>query len=199
MKEAPRLIVTGLGRSGTSMAMQMLAAAGVPVTGKAPAYEVEAGLDPAVMASADFPPGAVKIIDLPRLSNRLPRGRSYQWIVTDRRMKREQAKSQIKFMAMFAELRVSTSKLDRLVASLANDAIATIHVLTERREPFLRLWFKDVLANPAIEAARLRGFLLGCGHDVGDTGEQAAASVVCPREPKCFKGFLEASMLGADQ
>ena len=40
MSAPPALLVAGLGRCGTSLMMQMLAAAGLPCVGEFPAYEV---------------------------------------------------------------------------------------------------------------------------------------------------------------
>lgn len=198
LSPAPRLMVTGLGRSGSSLIMQMIAAFGLPVTGEAPVYETDAGAAPELMGEPDFPDGAVKLLDLPRLRGRLPAGTAFRWIMADRRMKCEQAKSHRKFLATFAGIRMSSSKLDRLTMSLVRDAQATMAVIAQRREPVLRLWFEDVLLAPRVEAARLRGFLEACGYAVDDRGEEAAASVVRPRGPKCFNGFLELQ-LGKDK
>src|SRR5271163_1780808 len=86
----PPVVVTGFGRCGSSLVMQMLHAAGFPVTGEYPSFECEeyhfGGVAP--------PAGASKILNL---DCEAPPGGPYRWIWLDRNPA-QQVKSQAKLL-----------------------------------------------------------------------------------------------------
>jgi hypothetical protein len=195
--ERPRLIVIGSGRCGSSLAMQMLAAAGVPVTGEAPTYEATAGRRPHLLTEAQYAGKAVKVLDAEHHAGAIPWTMSARWVWTRRRSHHEQAKSQRKFGALFG-VDVPWSKLPQLEASLAASDRETQQFLAKRAEPFIEMWFEDVLKEPVLEALRLMNFLRQEMRMVLPMSSATdAADQVVKRTPECMPGFLELDMTRA--
>lgn len=160
------LVVSGLARCGTSLMMQMLAAGGVPCSGRYPAYEhkrVIDGyatkiLDPQDARSAPLPPDA-KVI----------------WLDRDTR---QQALSHAKFLRLVVGVPLNREGRRQFETSLQRDRLRAMVAIGGRR-PLLVLQFEDVLADPA-RAARCLGAFVGGAFDA-----QAAARQVLPRRPEC--------------
>lgn len=164
MSCAGPIIVSGFGRCGSSLVMQMLHAGGIRCTGDYPAFE---------NAAAIAAPGvATKILDPHR--NPLPPGASIIWLDRDRA---EQAKSHAKFNRLLLGLIAGREERRRIEASFSRDRHRAMAAFSGR--PMLRLQFEEVLRDPAAAAAQLAAFL-GRAFDQG-----AAAKQVLPRGPAC--------------
>lgn len=187
MTDRPILLVTGLGRCGTSLVMQMLDAGGYPVVGTWPDYEDAVSMkpgSPAFMAAAQG--RAVKVLDAQRFT--LPRGPRYRWIWLSREIS-EQARSMLKLSgasqdrhnrrAMEASLRRDTpaAKMSLMRAGAHLDA------------GVLELTFEALLRNPA-------GAASGIARYVGQPLDTAAmAKCVRPRSALCLPYLMELEMI----
>ncbi|HWH75147.1 MAG TPA: hypothetical protein VNV16_12895, partial [Methylibium sp.] len=90
----PTTIVSGLGRCGTSMLMQMLHRGGMPCLGPWPSFEVdEARATLAPKFVAEHAGKAIKVLDPQRIG--LPADVRVVWLDRDHR---QQAKSHAKFL-----------------------------------------------------------------------------------------------------
>lgn len=188
----PIMVVAGLGRCGTSLVMQMLDAAALPVVvGEGPpAYEdpTQLGL---IRDSRDYVQASawltglsgsfVKLLDPFRL--KLPRARySVLWLDRDYE---EQAKSQLKLLHLLAGTPKPTQAgVRRIQRQLPKD-----------RQASFRQWRRLGVAPTVLTFERL---LLG--GDVVDelavwagVPERADAmrDVIVPRHPACLPGLLE--------
>jgi len=196
---APIVVVTGVPRSGTSLAMQMLAAGGLPVLcdGARPPdpdnprgyYELAAvrrtAADPAWVERA--PGRAVKVVHA--LVPALPRDRSYRVILV-RRDLREVVASQEAMLRRRGEpppgptparlVEIYAAQLDALVAWLRGTPGVA----------WLEVEHAGLLASPRTEAARLDRFL-GGGLD-----RDAMADAVDPRLYRQRAGPGEGAGLG---
>jgi hypothetical protein len=190
---APITIVAGLGRCGSSLVMQMLAAGGHPIYGpdnaRAPAFEHEnATLLPDISDwLADAAGQAVKILDPHR--HRLPYRYSYRVIWCDRDPD-EQAKSQCKFLAYAVCIAASRAERRAMAASNRRDKLrswATIGGLQDAR--MMVVVFEDLIRDPIGQAERISAFV-----GLPEAAKKMAA-VVRPRSPKCLEGMLELAQL----
>lgn len=176
------LLVSGFGRCGSSLVMQMLAAGGYPVTGEYPAYE-----DLAYNGTGScYPIGrAIKVLDPHR--NKIPHGR-YRWIWIDRDPK-QQALSTCKFAKCFIGLNIPTTQLASMELSYKTDrkkALSTIKKHSFTHDNFLNLTFEGLITEPE-KSSRIIAYYLREEMNV-----QAMASVVFrDRTTKCFDGLLE--------
>lgn len=180
-------IVTGLGRCGTSMAMQMLAAGGYPVIGERPAYERQSAID--LMHNAPQPAFAgvaVKVLDL--LYNAPHPEPAYRFVLLTRDH-REQAKSQFKFLSVLGGLRVKGGDLRRVRKSLDRELPKLRRLLDTYRAPIMEESFERALSEPKAFADRLAGFV---GREL-DTCAMARA--VISRSPRCYDGLMELNLI----
>ena len=175
------VVVSGLPRSGTSMAMQMIVAGGIPAV-----------TDGTRTPDADNPRGyfefervkqlqtdkawldeargqVVKVIHM--LVPELPDDRRYRVVFLDRDI-REVVKSQATMLARSAKAGAQLSP-ERL-QSIYEAQLATVHAWLEARPNFavLRVRHADLLRDPVTAAASMNAFL-GGGLD-----ERAMASAV---------------------
>ena len=167
----PIIVVSGLPRSGTSMAMRMLEAGGLPLVtdGLRSAdasnpngyYEFEPVKDLDKPGDHAWLRGArgkgVKIISL--LLTHLPESFDYQVVFMQRDLD-EIIGSQDKMLAARGEAQGAEG--DRMRA-LYSEHLARVDRFLSQRSCFatLRVPYAGVLANPAAEAARLNEFLGG--------------------------------------
>lgn len=178
----PVVIVAGLGRCGSSMVMQMLAAGGIPCVGAAPAYEDErtnTRLDPTWYAS--LAGHAVKLLDPHRLH--IPMEPKAVAIRLERRSV-EQAASMVKFLRSLG-YPIGTSSRDRrrVIQSIENDTAKARAALIARGIPRITLQFEEILARPR-EAANAIAALLQPHFPGLDLDAMAAA--VRQRPPHCM-------------
>ena len=185
MSGNPTIVVSGLGRCGSSLVMQMLHAGGVPCVGSAPDFEDERAGVPISFATMEGWAGmAVKVLDPHRMG--LPGDVRVIWLDRDTR---EQARSQIKFLGVMLGLaggRAQTRSFERLLVQERPQAMRVIG-----NRPLCVMTFEQLLANPSGSAAQLAAFV---GHAGFNT--DAAAKCVLPRSAKCHAGMdVEASLL----
>lgn len=190
----PITLVSGFGRCGSSLVMQMLAAGGMPATGEYPTFEATC---PGHTRGVDWWPTlagkAHKVLN-PTWDNVpgwVESGYRAIWLDRD---PAEQAKSHQKFSAMFLpqEMNRVQGRAGRraLMASYREDRPDSLAVLRKRcAGRVLELRFELVLSNPAAVAAAINVFV-GGGLDV-----DAMAAVVRPRSPRCLPGFLEMDLM----
>lgn len=212
------VIVSGLGRCGSSLVMQMLAAAGLRCAGSFPSFE-----DMAVAPSLDYlcppvkdrmkvdvdlaTPGpsrewfddyqAVKILGAHRvnLSRCYPLEACVIWID---RTSIEQAKSQLKvnrrqnprFLVEHPDKKV----LDTFRAVLASERKMAVEALIPA--PRIEMRFEDIIRFPVSSAERIRDFVKAHGHHNLDA--KAMASAVVARPVECADGFTLERSLGAE-
>jgi hypothetical protein len=161
---APITIVCGFGRCGTSLVMQMLAAAEIPTTGRYPAFEAEQtnpiGFDGEWLAQQAGK--AVKVLDPHRPEIKFVRGPAYRVILLERN-RRQQALSQLKLMrVMFGALpnvpmECAITATER---SYKRDRPRVINKLGTLTQEVLRLDFEDLIKHPLFSAAVIAAF---CG------------------------------------
>ena len=166
------LIVSGLPRSGTSMTMQMLAAAKVQILsdGKRAAddsnpngyfeYQEATRLRKDTTWLAEAQGKAVKLVMqlLPSLPVRLPKGTTdlrYRVIVLDRNLE-EILASQSKMLASR-----ETATKPHLAATFEKQIRQVRELLKAREIPVLTLSYEDAIAQPHVAAQRINGFLGG--------------------------------------
>ena len=185
MTEQPITVVTGCGRCGTSMVMQMLRAGGMRVTGKGPSHEDQRSTAlPENSAWLEECRGAaVKILD-PHIFTPPP-VHPYRFIVMTRDAV-QQAESQMKFLRVFGE-NVTTDRRTRRALSSQNARDVTrikriVSFYPNSKNIMLR--FEDILRSPLDAAQTLSSF-------VGKLNADAAASAVISRDPRCFPGMME--------
>lgn len=189
---APIVVVSGLPRSGTSMAMQMLEAGGLPIVtdGLRTAdasnprgyYELEqvktlaAGGDTAWLAGARGK--AVKIISF--LLTHLPESYDYS-VIFMRRDLDEVMASQNAMLDARAEARGAD---DERMRRHYESHLAQVERFLDRRRCFTTLMvpYAEVVASPQAEAARINAFL-GGRLDVARMAAVAEASLYRNRRP----------------
>ena len=179
MPDAPILFVTGLGRCGTSMVMQMLHAAGVPCAGTPPAFEdipvTPRGVDHNWLARQGG--RAVKWIDPTVTDLRRPPGmHSAVFLARD---PRQQALSQLKLLGVRHDRNTRRAMKKEIEADTVR-----AHVIVDRQFPcVLSLYFESILRSPSRAAAALSTHcrVLGLLFD----NVEAAARVPLPRSPLC--------------
>jgi len=188
----PIVVVSGLPRSGTSMAMRMLEAADLPIVadGLREAdednpkgyFELERVKDLAQESDWDWLQDArgkaIKIISY--LLKELPEGHNYK-VVFMRRDLREVLASQAKML----DRRGETNQTDdeRMVELYENDLWkASYQLKNNSRFETLMVSYRDVLDDPMEQAQRINVFL-GGGHDV----EKMASAV----DPKLYRNRAE--------
>lgn len=189
-KDAPVLFVTGLGRCGTTMVMQMLQASGIPCAGNPPAFEnipvSPSGVDHEWIAQQAG--SAVKWID-PTVTRVNHRNGAAIFLTRD---PKEQAKSQLKFVG---------ARNDRAARRVMANAIQrdTRHARALVRnmlgEHFvLNLHYDKILRYPAYAIAQMAHFCDTLGLPFEDL--DAALSVVQNRDGRCQTDLsAEISML----
>lgn len=193
----PVLVVAGLGRCGSSLTMQMLAAAGIPCAGEAPGYEPPEMMGPVVPVQwwKAQQGRAVKALDPHR--HRLPPfvPRLVIWLDRD---PREQAKSAWKFVTAMEHGRASgnRSQVRGMEAQLRRDRTQALNALGAHRPPDIFARFETIIERPREFAETLAMDLWMLGFcQLGPAAVARMAEVVRPRSPKCLDGLLELSLV----
>lgn len=176
-------VVSGLGRCGSSLVMQMLEAGGVPVTGEWPSFESALGLedlDNEQMKSLDGK--AIKKLVPYQLP--MPAGWNYvvMWIDRD---PVQQAISSIKFLrTMFSSvpcevLKIKKSDVLRYARNYNHDREKSLRALNRVAAKIIYLRFEELLSSPRY-VANVLDYNMGGGLDV-----EAMTRAVLPRGPEC--------------
>lgn len=186
----PCVIVSGLGRCGSSLAMQMLQAGGMRCVGTYPAFEHHATIPEDLTLEWVQSAGgwAFKLLDPQRCAFRFDAARAV--VILLRRDPRQQAESMAKFSSMVVGLPFSRGQRKRLAAAFASDlpnARAKFSAL-----PLVEMRFEEMIEAPIEAATRMRAFLYSHGFSL-DAAK--AARVVRPRSAACYPGLLEATLL----
>lgn len=184
MSSKPLIIVSGLGRCGSSLTMQMLAAAGVPHVGSFPDFEDAAVNPPRVTRPVldALEPCALKILD-PHRAGPIFAGLNAVVIWLDRD-RIEQAASQIK-LARFGTTgeipeRASRRELRAMASNLDRDrrlALAALQPL-----PMLRISYESLIEMPVMTARAMVWQLARVGYSLDPDVMEACvhkASAVC--------------------
>lgn len=185
----PSVIVTGLGRCGLSLVMQMLDAGGFPVVGEYPAYEVcQVGYP----IGAHLRPGkALKVVD-PQ-NNYFPPSKKNDMIgVLLERDYIEQARSQIKLLlATGVQVRSDVESLTKLAKSNRKDTEANRCRMGQwTRKRLLVLQFEDIIGRPQEAADHLNAFLAD-----GKLDASKMAAQVRQRTARCLDVLLELDLI----
>ncbi|WP_104019079.1 hypothetical protein [Roseovarius nitratireducens] len=189
----PVLFVTGLGRCGTTMVMQMLQAAGVPCAGTHPAFEdipvTPSGVDHEWLALQAG--RAVKWIDPTVTRVRHPNGAAI-FLTRD---PVEQAKSQLKMIGT----RNDRTARRVMAKSIQRDTRHARSIVTNLfgAHFVLHLHYDKILRDPAYAAAQTAYFCDMLGLPFGPSGD--AAAVVHKRGADCAPDLrAEIAMLPKD-
>lgn len=188
----PTIIVAGLGRCGSSLVMQMLDAAGVPVVGSYPDYEDDVNMSlPALDAQRDFASRcagkAVKLLD-PHL-HAPPIGLDYRCIFLTRHPV-EQAKSILKLIGARGDRQARRA----MESSVRRDTVRARDAVTRiGTGQFYNLPFEHIIHDPLGTAQQLQSYLRpwhGPPFDV-----EAMARRVRRRPATCLPYMLELELI----
>lgn len=180
------IVVIGQPRTGTSLAMQMLYAAGADCIGPWPLFEVPFEEWSARNFEACRPTSAAKYVWHKRPAKAFPRDTVF--IVTKRNPK-VQVESERKFLRFFMPRIPATMHRDerrRRVRAYFEDQHQIRQLVGDR--PHVTIAFEDALLMPAITAQKICA-LVGFGEWV------KVASVVEPRDPGNYPGMMEAGLI----
>lgn len=190
----PVIMVCGFGRCGSSLAMQMLHAAGVPMYGDDAVWpSFEAGeAQKLIRGDLTWLPKAegraVKVLDLHRGRHLPGPPVAIKAIWLDREPV-EQARSHLKFLAaMLGQVDRSRAAVRAMARSIHKDRPRAQAVLATLRADVLRLDFEDLLASPVAAAERI-------ARHVGGLAVAPMADCVVPRAPECLPYMLEGLLL----
>lgn len=180
------ILVSGLGRCGTSLVMQMLHAGGVQCTGKYPSFEdVRTSVDMDVEWLRKQSGRAVKLLDPQRSPPSLaPPFEAIIWLSRDLK---EQAKAQAKLLRVLLGVDADWRAMRR---GLISDTPRALTLLRSFGAPLLALRFEAIVQHPRAAASAIAELLPR--HDVN---VEAATRVVLPRGWRCLPGMLEAELL----
>jgi len=182
-----KLLIAGLGRCGTSLVMQMLAAAGLRVPGRYPTFESKTAfadldmldavkwLGPGVMdADGEQPPTCF----------------GYRVLWLDRDIT-QQAMSRAKFQraAGASEMLSRPSIIRQLIPQDLRTGLRTVAKYSGHET--VRLNFETLLSQPKWSAQLISDMY----DNYLDVDKMAA--VVRPRTPRCYPGFLESELADA--
>jgi hypothetical protein len=185
----PKIIVASLPRTGASLVMQMLNAAGVPCSGEYPAFEPDA-VDFKMMSEEDLLSGhAHKLID-PHV-RRLPTAREYRIILLSR-SKKQQALSIGKMMGASGQIEgfLLKHQLTELEEGLAQDERKARNILRSYDAKILEVSFESLIEHSYVACKKISMFL---GMDKEQTDKMAAEIV--PRKSKCLHYLLEVELM----
>lgn len=174
------IIVSGHGRCGSSLVLQMLKAGGINVTGEYPAFEDEVHtLDNAILPVNT----AVKILDPHTI--KIKSG-NYKWIWLNRDHT-QQAKSMVKFIRGMAGLPIPESSWKDIAKSYIADTKECLEKIKKSGGELIILNFEDLLSSPLEQAKRIQKMIPNLDID-------KAVNEVRKRKPENYKGFMEVDL-----
>jgi len=170
-------VVSGLGRCGSSLAMQMLVAGGMPAAPRARHPYWEDGRTALLPGDAGWlaecHARCLKCLN-PAVKP-LPLGISYRWIWIDRNRK-----AQRKSWEKFAE----HADMERKPLDFDRDRADSMALIKRLGGPLLRLRFEDLIASPRAQALKLSSF-------VGGLDVDRMVQCVVKRPSSCLPYMLE--------
>lgn len=186
------ILVSGLGRCGTSLVMKMLDVAGIPVFAEYgvsyehPALSVGAKMErflPLIGTSA------AKILDPQLLIWPERVNASVIWLD---RNPREQAKSQLKFLRLLG-VTIPGGARRGIEGSIKRDVPICLRLYGRLGVRLMRFHFEDILHDPLRTAARMALFI------EREADHHAMARVVIKRNPQCATGLeIEQAAISAE-
>lgn len=187
-----KLLIAGLGRCGSSLIMQMLAAAGLRVPGEYPTHEHDADLlsDPKWLEQFDavkwLGPGYMPAPPKP------PQPFTYRVLWLDRDPK-AQSKSRAKFLRAEGTLKPGqTHSFERkLRAKLHVEREESLRVVREYADPLV-ISFESLL-SPEVHAGRTVS-RWAKRDEAMPSDVDAMDACIRPRSPDCLPGFLESEL-----
>lgn len=195
--QPPLIIVSGLGRCGSSLVMQMLAAAGVPHVGTFPDFEDMAVNPPAVTRAVleALEPCALKVLD-PHRAGPIFAGLNavVVWLDRDRI---EQAASQIK-LARFARTgevppRATRREVRAMASVLDSDRTKSRAVLSPLQS--IRISYENLIHEPLLIAHWLADRLAEVGYSLDP---EVMAACVHKSTAVCAPGLgMEAALVAS--
>ena len=180
----PMVFVSGLSRCGTSLTMQMLHRAGLPCAGSFPDFEVDEANHRAIDSRwLETQAGkAIKWLN-PHLTPMPPVFGMVIWLD---RNENEQAKSQMKFVAlMLNQPRVPRHQVRACAALLRRDRPLAFRAIAATQMPTMSLTFEMLLSDTGTAAAKIAAFL----HPFGQLDAAEMARAVIPRSTGCQSGL----------
>ena len=191
MSNKPTIFVSGLGRCGSSMTMQMLDAAGIPCVGDYPSFETWE-TDNAVV-SLEWLSGhqgcAAKMLDPHRSS--VPDDANCVIIWLDRDAE-QQAKSQCKMISVLGDVDVR-GQWRRMRSQIRRDRRKCLKIID--RWPVMMLTFEDILSEPLETSMNIAKYL-SPWFDISRRSMSDMASEVLPRKGACMPDLsIEATLL----
>jgi len=184
------IVVCGHGRCGTSLMMQMLAAAGVHIAGEYPSYEAEKFCTPEWISRNKG--GAIKLLDPMRFEHTFGIEKiKFIWIS---RNVFQQAESTSKFASMLGGLPLlDKQQIGVLAASLARDTAPSITRI-RNYGTLLTMTFEQMIEKPEEAAQRLVDYCLLPSSTVAKMGD-----AVLPRDAKCQPNLdIEVKLMGLE-
>lgn len=191
------LAVCGFPRSGTTLTMRLLHAAGVPVVAdNLLSFECERAsvTTPHRLRDGEWWEScrgkAVKLLEPQHLN--LPRGLPLQ-LVWCQRDPLQQAKSQLKILRFWCGLKASSGDLSRMVKGLRQDTPRVQAALQEAypEARFLICFFEDTLKEPGLMSTHLCRW---AGLDPAPERVAAMVRQVLPRGAGCLPYLLEETL-----
>jgi hypothetical protein len=190
MNHLSPIVIAGLPRCGSSLTMQMLDAAGVPVVGKFPAYEpdvIEGQITPEFLEA--HPNAAFKFLD-PHLKL-LPVGPKYRFIFLTR-SRRQQALSQLKMLRLMGMMQGSVTDVQMTTheESLANEERKGLDMLRQHEGIVILVRFEDIIARTESAVFRIADLLRLDG-----AAQERMRACVKPRSASMYPGMLEVDLM----
>lgn len=184
------IVVCGHGRCGTSLMMQMLAAAGVHIAGEYPSYEAENFATPEWIAKNKG--GAIKLLDPMRLEHTFGTEKiKFIWLS---RNVFEQAKSTSKFANMLGGVKPLNEQAIYVMAqSLGRDTATSIKRI-RNYGGVLTMTFEQLIEKPEEAAQRLADYCL-----LPSSVVPKMVDVVLPRNTQCQPNLdIEMKLMGLE-
>ena len=184
------IVVCGLPRCGSSLTLQMLDAAGVPVVGEFPAYEpdvIEGQITPEFLEA--HPAAAFTFLD-PHL-NRLPVGPTYRFIFLTR-SRRQQSLSQMKMLRLMGMIHgsVTDAQMQMHEESLQREERKSLEMIRQHEGIGILVRFEDIIARTESAVFRIADLLRLDG-----AAQERMRACVKPRSASMYPGMLEVELM----
>lgn len=185
------VVVTGLGRCGTTAVMRMLDAAGARVTGAAPDYEVDEAVKPTKAWFDEQEGRAVKILNPLQLPAFIfDPERTVVILLT--RAAEEQALSQIKFVKHNgADARTDRASRRALTSQIRKETSDVVKLVRASGCPALHLSFERLITDRQITARVIAEFL----RPLADLDDRRMWPEIWRRTSYCLPDMLEPELM----
>lgn len=186
------VVITGLGRCGTTAIMRMLDAGGAPVDGEAPDYEIDASIRPTETWWRSVRGRVVKILNPHRLPDFIFDPDQVAFVML-RRDPEMQALSQLKFLQHVGEAATFDRRSRRgMGAQIRQETHQSMQRLRHSACPTMVLSFEQLISNRKGTARALGEFMGMAGHQVDD---RLMWPEIWRRTTDCLPDMLEHELL----